>query len=74
MPVDAARVVYFTFQLIGLAVLPILTCTFLLCPSVKRHPTVPNNTFIYSMRHVLSGDRALIIILSSPFLAHQLPA
>ncbi|KAJ1304806.1 hypothetical protein OPQ81_005941 [Rhizoctonia solani] len=46
---NAARIVYFTFQLFGFVTLPFLTLTFLFCPSVKRHPTLPNNTFIWTL-------------------------
>ncbi|KDN49674.1 hypothetical protein RSAG8_01739, partial [Rhizoctonia solani AG-8 WAC10335] len=46
---DAARIIYFTFQLFGFVTLPLLTLTFLFCPSVKRHPTLPNNTFLWTL-------------------------
>ncbi|CAE7232461.1 unnamed protein product [Rhizoctonia solani] len=46
---DAARIIYFTFQLFGFVTLPFLTLTFLFCPSVKRHPTLPNNTFLWAL-------------------------
>ncbi|CAE6438906.1 hypothetical protein ACGC1H_006928 [Rhizoctonia solani] len=46
---DSARVVYFTFQLFGFVTLPFLTLTILFCPSVKRHPTLPNNTFLWTL-------------------------
>ncbi|KAH7339837.1 hypothetical protein B0J17DRAFT_656976 [Rhizoctonia solani] len=46
---NAARIVYFTFQLFGFVTLPFLTLTFLFCPSVKRHPTMPNNTFLWTL-------------------------
>ncbi|KAG8704653.1 hypothetical protein FRC08_002116 [Ceratobasidium sp. 394] len=49
MPANAARILYFTFQLSGFVTLPLLTCTFLLYPSVKRHPTMPNNTFLWTL-------------------------
>ncbi|QRV98995.1 hypothetical protein RhiJN_27014 [Ceratobasidium sp. AG-Ba] len=48
MHFDSARATYFAFQLIGLVSLPVLSCTFLFCPSLKRHPTVPNNTLIWT--------------------------
>ncbi|CAE6517903.1 unnamed protein product [Rhizoctonia solani] len=55
---DALRVVYFTFQLFGFVTLPLLTLTILFCPSVKRHPTLPNNTFLW-MLSSLAGSLLL---------------
>lgn len=53
MPADAGRIIYFTFQLFGFVTLPFLTCMFLFCPSVKRHPTMPNNTFLWSLSSLM---------------------
>ncbi|KAF8684153.1 Insert subdomain of RNA polymerase alpha subunit [Rhizoctonia solani] len=37
------------FYLFGFVTLPFLTLTFLFCSSVKRHPTLPNNTFLWTL-------------------------
>ncbi|CAE6478734.1 unnamed protein product [Rhizoctonia solani] len=69
---DAARIVYFTFQLFGFVTLPFLTLTFLFCPSVKRHPTLPNNTFLWTLSSLAGSLLLFTRQLDEPNPPHAL--
>lgn len=69
---NAARIIYFTFQLFGFVTLPFLTFTFLFCPSVKRHPTLPNNTFLWTLSSLAGSLLLFTRQLDGPEPPHTL--